>query len=150
MLLKSFSLPANWWLQYLGKPWQARPCPPHSYNCGELVRSVYKDLCGIDSALIPVSDANSRLACARAMRPELFDLWPLPENCQPQDLDVVFMGRQSLLGHCGMAVNTSEGLKILHCLQTPCGVVLEGTQELRLTGFNKMRWFRHRYFLDKD
>ena len=85
-------LPANWWLTYLGKPWAVDPNPPASYNCGELVRAVHRDLCGIDSPAIPVADAGSRLQCVRAMRPELFGLEALLAGAAPRALDVAFLG----------------------------------------------------------
>lgn len=133
-----------WWLRYLGKPWNALPNPPHSYTCGELVRAVHRDFAGIDSPAIPVTDAQSRLACARAMQPEFFGLEPLGENVPPRSLDVAFLGRRSYLGHCGIVVETSEGLRILHCPEAACGVCLDSLAELRLSGFPLVRFFRHR------
>lgn len=137
-------LPANWWLAYLGKPWAADPNPPASYNCGELARAVHRDLCGIDSPPIPVTDAGSRLQCVRAMRPDLFGLEPLAETDSPRALDVAFMGRRACLAHCGMAVETDEGLRVLHCPEASCGVALDSLLELRFSGFPRVRWFRHR------
>lgn len=140
----AISLPQNWWLEYLGKPWAATPTPPHSYNCGELVRAVHLNLCGIDSPAIPVSDAQSRLQCVKAMQPELFGLEALPENEAPRSLDVAFLGRRSCLAHCGMVVETGEGLRVLHCPEAACGVALDSMHELALAGFPQVRWFRHR------
>lgn len=137
-------LPANWWLTYLGKPWAVDPNPPASYNCGELVRAVHRDLCGIDSPAIPVIDAGSRLQCVRAMRPELFGLEALPAGAAPRALDVAFLGRRTYLAHCGLAVETGEGLRVLHCPEAACGVALDSLMELRVAGFPSVRWFRHR------
>lgn len=134
----------NWYLDYLGKPWQAVPNPPESYNCGELVRSVYRDILGVETAAIPVNNAQSALQCARAMQPEIFDLLPLPENEPPHEFDVCFMGRKTLMGHCGIAADTAEGLRVLHCPEASCGVVLDSPFELKLAGFPKIRWFRHK------
>lgn len=136
----------KWYLDYLGKPWQARPNPPESYNCGELVRSIYRDLFGIETSAIPVANAQSPLQCARAMQPEIFDLMPLPENENPQEFDVCFMGRKTLLGHCGIAVNTDIGLRILHCPESAAGVTINSELELRYSGFPLIRWFRHKDF----
>jgi len=137
-------LPGNWWTTYLGKPWCAQPDPPHSYNCGELVRAVHRDWLGIDSPAIPVRNAHSRLQCLRAMQPELFGLEPLPQHIVPRTLDVAFLGRGQRLSHVGIAVDTSEGLRILHCPEAVCGVVLDSLHELYLMGFPRLRWFRHR------
>lgn len=137
-------LPPAWWAPYLGKPWAALPEPPASYNCGELVRAVHRDLAGIDSPAIPVTDAQSRLQCAKAMRPEYFGLEPLPEGVRPQSLDVAFLGRRAYLGHCGVVVDTPDGLRVLHCPEAACGVSLESLAELRMAGFPVARFFRHR------
>ena len=118
-------LPANWWLAYLGKPWAAVPNPPESYTCGELVRAVHLDLCGIDSPPIPVTNAGSRAQCLRAMQPDLFGLEPLALTIEPRALDVVFLGRRERFGHCGVAVETTEGLRVLHCPEAACGVTLD-------------------------
>ena len=138
------SLPHNWYLAYLGKPWEATPCPPESYNCGELVRSVHRDMVGIDSPAIPITDAHSRLQCLKAMQPDIFGLLPLPDEESPRSLDVAFLGRQNRLAHCGMVVETAEGLRVLHCPQCSSGVVLDDLLQLRLSGFPVVRWFRHK------
>lgn len=137
-------LPPAWWADYLGKPWSARPEPPHSYTCGELVRAVHRDMLGIDSPAIPVTDARSRRQCLKAMQPAYFDLLPLPDGMQPRSLDVAFLGRRTYLGHCGVVAETAEGLRILHCPEAACGVSLESLIELRMSGFPVARFFRHR------
>lgn len=141
------SIRKEWHRAYLGKPWEANPQPPASYNCGELVRSVYRDILGIDSAIIPVKDAQSALQCARAMKPEIFDLYSIPDGEDPREFDVCFMGRRTLMGHCGIAAMTSEGLRVLHCPESACGVTLNTPLELRFGGFPLIRWFRHKDFL---
>ena len=138
------SLPADWWLPYLGKPWAAVPNPPESYNCGELVRAAHRDLVGIDTPPIPVTNAGSRSQCLKAMQPEFFGLEPLPLKDVPRTLDVVFLGRRERFGHCGIVVWTTEGLRILHCPEAPCGVSLDTLLELRVAGFPNLRVFRHR------
>lgn len=136
----------DWFLDYLGKPWKAKPEPPNSYNCGELIRHIYIDLFDKHTSAIPVANAQSALQCARAMQPEIFDLLPIPENDRPQEFDVCFMGRKMLLGHCGIAVGTNEGLRILHCPEAACGVTMQSQLELKYSGFPFIRWFRHKDF----
>lgn len=133
----------NWHLKYLGKPWEASPNPPDSYNCGELVRAIHRDIFGIDTPPIPIADATSMRQCVAAMQPDIFGLVPLPEDSAIKDFDVAFMGR-SRLAHCGVAVCTDEGLKILHCPESPCGVCLDSLIELKMMGFPNIRFFRHR------
>lgn len=134
----------DWWLVYLGKPWEAVPVIPKSYNCGELVRAVHSDMLGIDSPTIPIENAMSRIQCVKAMQPGIFGLEPLPEGAKPRMFDVAFLGRRTYLAHCGVAVETSEGLKILHCPESLAGVCLDSLPELRMAGFPAVRWFRHR------
>lgn len=136
----------DWYLDYLGKPWKASPNPPDSYNCGELVRSIYVDLFGITTSAIPVANAQSSLQCARAMQPEIFDLVPLPDNESTHEFDVCFMGRKTLMGHCGIAIDTNEGLRILHCPESACGVTINSPLELKFSGFPFIRWFRYKGF----
>lgn len=135
----------QWWLRYLGKPWRAVPQPPESYNCGELVRAVHRDMFHIDSPTIPVANPHSRLQCVKAMQPEMFGLLPLPDGVVPRAFDTAFLGRRTCLHHCGVAVETSEGLRILHCPESACGVCLDTLFELRMIGFPRVRWFRHRH-----
>lgn len=133
----------DWWIKYLGKPWEAAPNPPHSYNCGELVRAIHLDFFGIDTPAIPIDDARVRRQCVAAMQPDLFGLIPIDGIDAPRDFDVAFMGRKRL-AHCGVAVHTGEGLRILHCPEACCGVCLDTPMELRFMGFPNIRWFRHR------
>ena len=136
-------LPKNWWLPSLGKPWVASPTPPESFTCGELVRYLYKTLCGIDTPAIPINNAASHLQCVRAMLPHVFSLEPIPDRIAPKQLDVAFLGSELHFHHCGIAVNTSEGLRIMHCIESPCGVVVDSLYELRMAGFPRVKWFRH-------
>lgn len=138
----------NWYLKFLGRPWQANPNPPESYNCGELIRSIYREFLGIDLNAIPISNAESSLQCARAMRPEIYDLFPLSENENPKQFDICFMGRKTLLGHCGLAVDTNEGLRILHCPEAGSGVVIDSILELKFAGFPSIKWFRYKDFCE--
>lgn len=127
--------------QYIGKPWRAVPDPPHSYTCGELVRAVYRDRLGIDSAAI-LADALNMKSCIRAMNPSRYGLRPLHVDELPQEYDVVFLMRASMQDHVGIAVQTMDGLMILHCQQC-VGVTLDSVAELRGVGFRQMSWYRH-------
>ena len=131
----------DWFATYIGKPWQAVPDPPHSYTCGELVRAVYRNRLGIDSPAI-LADALDTRSCIRAMRPERYGLRPLLADERPQEYDVVFLMRASMQDHVGLAVQTMDGLMVLHCQQC-VGVTLDSVAELRGIGFRHMAWYRH-------
>lgn len=131
----------TWHEAYLNKPWAAVPRPPETFNCGELVRAVHRDLLGIDSPPIPVPDAANRRACINAMRPERYGLVRLPVGVSPRELDVAFIVRQRLRDHVGIAVATADGLMILHCPQV-YGVVLSAPVDMAGV-LQKIEWYRH-------
>lgn len=131
----------NWYEQYIGKPWVASPAPPVSFNCGELLRHVHKEL-GIETATIK-ADAISLRECVDNMRPEIFGLRALKEDESAQTFDCAFFARAKYEDHCGIAVETCDGLLILHCLQG-VGVVLENAYEALARGFRDINWYRHK------
>lgn len=133
----------NWYMAYLGKPWEGVPHPPKSYTCGELLRAVHRDLFGIDSMPIPVPDANILRACIDNMEPELYGLVPLKEGENPREFDTVFLSRNKYDDHCGIACQTVEGLLILHC-ENIAGVHMSSLGELKASGYRQFNWYRHR------
>lgn len=130
-----------WYEKYIGTPWVSKPCPPESFNCGELVRYILKQYAGIDTPII-TANANSLRECIAAMRPSYFGLSPLSADAIPQQFDVVFMCQADREDHVGIAVDTTEGLLILHCCEGS-GTVLETPFELLGNGFRKLKWYRH-------
>lgn len=138
----------NWFFCYLGKPWEAVPTPPDSYNCGELVRAIYRNELNIKLPAILIDDAHSRRQCIEAMQPDIFGFRRLSGYQEIVDLDLVLLGRKSQLSHCGVAVNTNEGLKVLHCPEAACGVCLDTLTELKFVGFPLVQWYRHKDLMD--
>ncbi|SBV91619.1 conserved hypothetical protein [uncultured Desulfovibrio sp.] len=133
---------AAWYEQYVGKPWKGIPNPPDSYTCGELARAVLRDQCGIDAPEI-LADAFSLRSCINAMRnPGYYGLRPLAPTEQPQQFDVVFLLRTTMQDHVGIAVDSLDGLMIMHCQQGP-GVTMGSIAELHGLGFRHMLWHRH-------
>jgi hypothetical protein len=129
-----------WHEEYIGKPWQASPAPPDSYNCGELLRAIYKTRFGLDIHDID-ADAEKLSECIRAFRPEIFGLMELSEDEVIKEFDCVFMAKTKYPCHCGIAADTADGLMILHCLENG-GVVLHRVFELASLGFSKLIWYR--------
>lgn len=130
----------NWTDRYLGKPWEAVPSPPDSYNCGELLRAVYMDQFLFDTRGID-ADAKSLRSCVKAFDPAFFGLGRLAEGERPREFDTVFMGRAKYVDHCGIVAETRDGLMILHCLQD-LGVVLDTPWEAAAQGFEKIEYLR--------
>jgi hypothetical protein len=133
--------PRPWHEAYVGKPWKASPNPPLSYNCGELCRSVYLDRLGLETAVIK-ADARKLDEVVRAFDPATFGVRPLAEGEARREFDIVFMRRARYADHCGVAVDTADGLLILHCLQAR-GVALDSPMEALGRGFARLDW--HRY-----
>lgn len=138
----------GWYERYLGRPWEAAPSPPESYNCGELLRAVHRDRFGIDTNAI-TADATRLSECVRAFVPGLFGLRPLEDGERPGEFDCCFFFRARHAAHCGIAVETADGLLIMHCLESG-GVVMESPMEALGRGFARLEWFRHRDFGGAD
>jgi hypothetical protein len=132
----------GWYESYVGKPWEAVPRPPESYNCGELVRAVLLERRGIDLGEIceDPTDLVGRIKCFDS---RLFGLRELGPGEARREYDCVFMAKSRYDDHCGIAVNTLDGLMILHCLQTS-GVVMETPLETMTYGFRRLNWYRHK------
>jgi hypothetical protein len=143
----------RWYEQYVGKPWAGRPTPPDSYNCAVLVTSVYKDILGIDLLNIE-NDGEKQYECLKTFKKAvenhlMFGLKPISQNEAHNDFDIVFLARNNFDDHCGVLVNTSDGVLCLHCLQS-AGVVLEDNTTVWGRGFNKSKIFRHDKCLPLD
>lgn len=134
-----------WHEKYIGKPWEAAPRPPESFNCGELLRYVHLHELGIETPEIE-ADVNDLKQCVMNMRPEVFGLRPLAEGEAVQEFDCAFFARAARYeDHCGLAAITTDGLLILHCLRI-AGVVLERPIEALARGFKEISWYRHKRF----
>lgn len=131
----------SWWQKYLGRPWQAAPTPPTNFNCGELVRHIYREQHGIEMAPIE-ADASDLRQCIEGMDCRPYGLGPLAEDEPVKELDVVFMARNKRDDHCGLAVLTAEGLMVLHC-QQGAGVLLDSVFDLGSRGYRRLKWCRH-------
>ena len=128
-----------WHEEYLGKPWAGVPDPPNSFTCGELIRYIYHHDYGYECLPVPVPDAKNLKDCVRAMSPAYFGL--VPVDGEIRDKDAVFLSRRFLMDHCGLAVKTPEGLRILHCAQN-IGVVLATKLDLKMQGYTGFSWWR--------
>jgi hypothetical protein len=132
----------EWYGKYIGKPWEARPRPPESFNCGELLRHVFLDRLGIEAHAIP-ADAMDLTERVLAFTAGVFGLRPLGDDEPRKEFDCVFMRKTRYEDHCGVAVRTADGLLILHCLQR-LGVVLESPLEVMGQGFSHINWYRYK------
>jgi hypothetical protein len=130
-----------WWEEYLGKPWAAVPDPPRSFTCGELARHILRERLGVETVPIYADPAVLRQCVDNLDHPELYGLEPA--SGAPRPYDFALMAKVERRDHLGIAVQTSEGLMILHC-QRWNGVILDSPAELRSSGFRRIEWFRHK------
>jgi hypothetical protein len=147
--MRNYSLNTNdrkidkyWHEKYIGRPWEAAPRPPESFNCGELLRYIHFHELGINTAIIE-ANAGILSECVDNMRPAIFGLEPLESNAHLKDFDCAFFARSKYEDHCGICVMTLDGPLILHCVQG-AGVVLENENEAKARGFKEITWYRHR------
>ncbi len=131
-----------WCDAYIGKPWAPVPDPPRSFSCGELVRHLFRERLGIDMPAILANAGVLRECIADIATPARYGLAPLPAGASPQEFDVAYMVQATRQNHVGLAVDSPDGLLILHCVQG-AGVVLNSPAELLGVGFRRIDWCRH-------
>jgi hypothetical protein len=130
-----------WWEVYIGKPWAAVPNPPQTFTCGELCRWILRDRLGVDTMPVYADAGILRQCVDNLSHPDLYDLYPAEPPLRPYDL--AFLIRVKRRDHLGIAVQTSEGLRILHC-QQGVGVVLDSPADLFASGYRRIEWYRHK------
>jgi hypothetical protein len=126
----------NWHEQYLGKPWTHNPDPPHSFNCGELLRYVYQKHFNYDPPPL--------LADTRDLRSCVHDAGNMdryyPKLCRvdmPRDFDLAVLSRGAHADHVGLYCGGS----ILHC-RPQVGVFLDDVFTLQSFGWRKIVYLR--------
>jgi hypothetical protein len=124
-----------WHEQYLGKPWKHNPDPPHSFNCGELLRWIYREHFGMEVPVI-VADTEDLRSCIQDIR-EINRYWDFEYTANPRDFDIAVMSRGGLSDHVGVCV----GSDILHC-RPKVGVFLDDIFMLRNMGWRNIRYLR--------
>lgn len=132
-----------WWFeQYLGKPFDKPADPPRSFNCGILGQYILKAHCGIETPLIYADSDDIRQCFDNLADPSYYDLYPFEGPIR--EFDIAFMMRRVRRDHLGVAVRTSDGMQILHCMKR-VGVILQTpTEVMATTGARLIEWVRHR------
>lgn len=106
-----------WFEEYIGLPWAKIPSPPHSFTCGELVRYIMKKRLGIDMPEI-LANAAVLKECLRDLGdPSRYGLHPLQKGVPPREYDIAYMIKATRQDHVGIAVESPDGLLVLHCTQ---------------------------------
>ena len=81
----------RWHEQYLGKPWKHNPDPPNSFNCGELLRHIYKQHLGYEAPVL-FADTNDLRSCIRDIA-AIHRYARFRQVDAPADFDVAVMAR---------------------------------------------------------
>lgn len=131
-----------WFEHYIGLPWAAVPKPPQSFSCGELVRHVMRVRHGIDMPEILANAAVLRECIRDIGTPERYGLYPLQPGSAPREYDVAYLVQATRQSHVGLAVDTPDGLMVMHCVQG-AGVGLNAPAELLGMGYRRLDWCRH-------
>jgi hypothetical protein len=125
----------RWHEEYLGKPWAHSPNPPHSFNCGELLRHIYKRFLGYDAPLI-LADTRDLRSCIRDVG-NIGRYADFSEADAPRDFDIAVMARGGFAAHVGLYCAGS----VLHC-RPQVGVFLDDAFALAALGWRKVTYFR--------
>ena len=125
----------RWHEQYLGKPWAHDPNPPHSFNCGELLRHIYREHFGYDAPVI-LADTRDLRSCIHDVR-EIGRYAHFFRVDDPRDFDVAVMSRGGHADHVGLYVAGD----ILHC-HPKVGVSLDDAYALSIMGWRKIDYLR--------
>lgn len=145
----------HWVYDYLGKQWSADGEGPDSYNCWNLVRAVHLRLHGRHLPVFEPTKWNFRgYATAfgeECVSQELTQNWI--EQSEPDDLDIVILGRAVKPSHIGLWVGHGYNGRVLHCVEPSpqsrgiSGVVAQQLQSMRLQGWGLVKFYRHREML---
>lgn len=129
----------EWINDLVGRPWAEVPEPPASYNCGELLRYIYRTRLGIASPPIMVNSNDLRQVCLAVRDLQAFGNFRLVDV--PADYDIVELYRGSEPDHVGMYFGANGG-GVLHC-QRNTGVVFDRVFALRALGWRSISFNRH-------
>lgn len=131
----------EWYEKLINRPWAGRPRPPYSFNCGELIRYIYRKRLGIEMPAVWADGNSLRQSIVNMNQPQVYGFHP----CEPpyRPFDICIMKRSVRRDHVALIVQTSVGLLFLHCIQG-AGVVLENEFEIKATtGNDFMEYQRH-------
>ncbi|HWC63357.1 MAG TPA: NlpC/P60 family protein [Rhizomicrobium sp.] len=132
-------------------PWRAGAQGPEAYDCWGLARAAQRELGGRDLPVVNADPADLRtvirLVADHPMRAE----WE--EVATPQHLDLVLMAHSRHLSHIGVWLALDGGI-VLHATEQftrdgrsaadKPGVTADSLQGLRLQGFSRIQFMRHR------
>jgi len=127
----------RWHEEYLGKPWAHNPNPPKSFNCGELLRHVYKRFFNYDAPIL-LADTEDLRSCIRDVA-NILRYANFYSVEIPQDFDVAVMSRGGSADHVGLFC----GGNILHC-RPKVGVFLDDAFTLAHSGWRSIAYLRAR------
>jgi len=128
----------NWHEQYLGKPWRHAPDPPYSFNCGELLRYVYRTHFGYNAPIL-LADTSLLRTCIDDVQ-NIQRYYPgMVAVDAPEDFDLAVLSRAEAryADHVGLYASGS----ILHC-RPRVGVFLDDAFTLAGFGWHHIKYYR--------
>lgn len=145
----------SWVVPLLGRPWRPAACGPDAFYCWGLVRYVYRERFGRDLPDFEVSQWRLRgYADMFLEQQESSTNWQQVPH--PRHGDVVLLGRNRVITHCGMWVGP-EGMRgsVLHCIEPAqqgrmgaSGVVAQPLIAVKCFGWGRIEYYRHKDFLE--
>lgn len=126
----------SWTAKYIGKPWRVNPNPPQSFNCGELVRYVYKHELGIFSPPL-IADVNKVRECIRDIR-SLKRYANFVQVFDKEAFDVAVFDMRGLSMHIGLYVPDDL---VMHADEEAGCVVIDDVAAIKSLGYD-IKWYR--------
>ena len=128
----------DWWLKWVGLPFEDGGRGPHSYDCWGLLRAVYAERLGVDLPSYGEISARDLARIARAMEAGKDDGW---QECGPAPLAAVLMrsgrGGQRVV-HVGVM---ADERRLLHVEEAAAAAVVPITHFSvagRIVGFRRL------------
>jgi len=132
----------HWATKYIGRPWVKDGDGPDEFNCGGLVRYLYRERLGIEVPTVDV-DALSLLSVAKLLKDKdggLHKDWVKVEA--PKDMDAVELSHAKDPHHVGLWLDVDGG-GVLHCVQG-IGVMFSNPTNLHMSGWKIKGYWRHK------
>ena len=135
-----FTSLTHWAAAYVGRPYRLGARGPDAYDCWGILVEVYESQFGIQLPLLPGISAAAAIAISREIDLASKEEWD--QVGTPFDGCAVALSQARAYHHVGMHVDV-EGGKILHAMEGQ-GVMIENLRRMRLRGFRRIAYFKHR------
>ena len=129
----------HWAVKYIGFPYQEGSRGPHTADCWQILRMIYKNEKGIILPLLPGLDAKNLQGIHEAILQESQNVWT--ERTVPVEGCIVAMGHSFQVHHVGIWI-ACDGGKVLHSRPVQ-NVVVDTVRGLKLKGLRILKVYEH-------